>query len=731
VFGEIGYRNRSDDVAPTLTYGQEYFQRFEPLTAGDALKRVPSITFLSDVIESDGVRMRGLAPGYTQILVNGELVPGSNFDRSFFMDRIPAGLIERVEIVRSPSARRPADAMAGTLNIVLRDGYSLDGGYVRAGGLLFDDGEVKESLGGVWGGELGAGRFILGANVQGRYNPKEKQSFRYGDSPENNPNFATEEFDNREDQDDTRDGTDYSVNGTYSIELGEATDVELGGFYVLTDREERERSLEYDDPVAVTGPVPDGNLLTDASQFEDIDQENYSLTAKIDREWSAGESRLAVGFARFDESLEGYEDGIDFEEAPAIYEGQLTTQDVVDDELTVKGSHTFPLTPAVGLEIGVFWQQKDRDTDILEAGQESEIVEDLSGWLPSQRAPREFRGDFEAFEAVPGGVSKIEEDRVDAYALLAGEADRLAWEAGIRYETTDSSITDGTVDPSIASDDADYDFFLPSAHLRYDVTDADRLLASVARTVRRPEFDFLSPALLEAELGDNDLLGNAQLEPEVAWGVDLGYERRIGTAGIIGMNVFYRDVEDLIELANTGVEGSEGPGTFVLQPTNAGDGEVYGIELDLSTPLSFVGLDDTGLFLNYSWLDSDIDDVFGSRQFNDQSDYVYNVGFIQDLPAVAAAFGVTYRKQGDAFGRIVGEEVETEYDADLEVFVEKRIGESLTIRAVGSNLLDAEKKEAFNKFDTIEDQADRSFDEYELESEAAGAFYQLMVRYAF
>src|SRR5688500_3288336 len=103
VQAEIGFRNRSDAAEPVLIYDEEYFQRFEPLTAGDALKRVPSVTFLSDVLESDGARLRGLDPGYTQILINGEKVPGSNTDRSFFLDRIPAELIDRVEIVRSNS----------------------------------------------------------------------------------------------------------------------------------------------------------------------------------------------------------------------------------------------------------------------------------------------------------------------------------------------------------------------------------------------------------------------------------------------------------------------------------------------------------------------------------------------------------------------------------------------------------------------------------------------------
>lgn len=215
VIAGIGYRDRTDTPEPVLKYGTDYFQRFEPLTAGDALKRVPSVTFLSDVIESDAPRLRGLPPGYTQILINGERVPGGSADRSFFLDRIPAELISSVEIVRSSSARRTGDAVAGSLNINLRDGYELNGGYVRAGGLYYDDKEIEPSLGLVWGGQVGPGRLLLGANLQGRHNPKQKKSLRYGDSPENNADYVTDDFDNREDQSDTRDGKDYSFNGSY------------------------------------------------------------------------------------------------------------------------------------------------------------------------------------------------------------------------------------------------------------------------------------------------------------------------------------------------------------------------------------------------------------------------------------------------------------------------------------------------------------------------------------
>lgn len=734
VLGSIGYRNRSEDQAePVLSYDSEFFQRFEPLTAGDALKRVPSVTFLSDVIESDGARLRGLPPGYTQILINGEKVPGSNADRSFFLDRIPAELIDRVEIVRSSSARRTGDAVAGTLNIKLRDGYELDGGYLRAGGLYYDDKELEPSVGGVFGGALGPGRFLLGANFQGRHNPKKKFSLRYDDSPENNPNFATDDFNNREDQVDTRDGKDYSFNATYDIK-GDTTDVSLNGFYVHTDRTETERSLEYNHPTNINGPIratPPGNLTVDNANVATINQDNYSVNGKLAHRWSGGETSLKIGYAYFDEDRFETEYEVEFDRALPRFTGDQTLTGITDKELSVRLEHEIALGEDTKLLFGGLWQDKDRSTAITEAPRDryNLTAANRQGYDQFTRNPTEFVRPFGAFVPAVGGINTIEEKRLDGFMLIEGDMPGVKWEAGVRYETTDLTIVDLT--PPATRIDNDYARLLPSASVKVDVGARGRVTASIARTSRRPEFNFISPAQLDAELGDNDLLGNPLLDPETAWGFDLGFEQRLGRAGIAGINVFYRKVNDLIELTNTGVEGSEGAGTFVYQPQNIGDGKVWGIEFDLSTDLGFVGLPDTGVFGNISWLDSKIIDEFGKRRFNGQSEYVYNFGVIQDIPSIGAAFGATYRKQGGAFDRTVGEEVFTSYGADLEIFVEKRFGKSFTIRAVGANLLNGAKRETFNKFTTIEDQNDRSFDEYELESEKAGPVFQLMARYAF
>ena len=719
VTGQPAMRNRTDDVVPTLSYDLDYFQRFEPLTVGDALRRVPSVTFLSDVLESDGARLRGLDPGYTKILIDGEEVPGSGVDRSFFVDRIPAELIERVEVVRSSSANHSGDAVAGTINIVLRDALSLDGGYIRLGALMFPDSEYGEfggTYGAVWGGQVGEGRMLLGANVQDRRNPKDKYSIRY-DEPGGT-------IDNTEVQTDVRDGTDYAFNASYEVPLAGGL-LDLSGVFVRTDRYQDEDSFEYDG-----GVETNDNLVLINDNDLDIRTDNLSLRGRYEREMLGGESSFKLGYATIDDQQYEFEAESEYlrDGTPFPDEDRFTldtqTVDIQDEEWKAAVEHKIDLSGDMELEFGVQANWKTRDSLITETPR-------IRFNVPNAPAPRPAVPPFGASSPVTGGDATIEENRIDPYVMVSGNSGALRWEAGLRYETTDVTITDRTVPAAQQVTENDYGEFLPSFSLRWRLNDTDRVIFSAARTVRRPNFDRLSPALLEEEFGDSDFVGNPDLQPETAVGFDLGFERRLGRRGVVGINAFYRVITDLIEETNTGVEGSAGPGTFIYTVDNVGDGTVYGLEFDLSTPLDFIGMDSTGVFLNYSWLDSEITDFAGERRFNGQSDFVFSAGFTQDLPTWGAAFGATYRKQGDAYDRVLAEEVRTSYGADLEVFLEKRIGENVVVRLTGSNLLDSSKDEVFDKFDSVGDQLARDYDEYEVETESAGPVYQLVMRIAF
>jgi outer membrane receptor protein involved in Fe transport len=730
VKGEIIYRDRSDAIAPTLSYDLEYFQRFEPLTAGDMLKRVPSVAFVSDVLEYDGARLRGLDPGYTQVLINGKKVPGAGADRSFFVDRIPAEMVERIEIVRSTSANRSGDAVAGAINIVLRNAYEFDGGYSRLGGLYFDDGKVKPTYGAVTSGEFAGGRVLAGFNVQGRYNPKQKRSDRYEE--------PSGDYVDREDQSDIRNGTDYSANASYSRPLGDGQ-LRLDAMYVMTDRDEDEKSTEY---VDATGTAL-SQLASYNEQFVAIDQHNAALGIGYAFDMAGGESEIDLDYALFDDGRFDTEEEIRYragQNPPRFrdYQGTRVLTDGEDTELSLKLSHE-RVVGAAEMEFGVDFGDKDRNSTLSTA----EVEADGAG-LP-----------LPAYVEFEHERSRIGERRVDPYLMFSGDTGSFDWEAGIRYERTDAEVRSAG-----ERHDSQYSAVLPSAHLRWNLSDQDRLSFSLGRTLRRPNFNQLLPVLLEGEFGDNDFIGNPLLEPETANGVDIGFERRLGLQGIVGINVFYRDVQNLIEVVNTGEASDEavgdyedeveeflddhpgaGPATpgypsfdpdsFVYSVANVGDGSVYGVEFDLSTPLSAFGLDDTGVFLNYSWLDSRVDDALGERRFNDQAKSVLNVGFIQDLVSWDAAFGASYRHQGDAFSRVLAEEVATQYGADLEVFVEKRFGKQMALRLTGSNLLNASKDEQFNKFDTLGEQIERDFDEYEVETESAGPVVQLIARYTF
>lgn len=727
VQGEIAYRDRTSDIAPTLVYDLEYFQRFEPSTVGDMLKRVPGMTFVgSDIMEFDGAMMRGMAAGYTQVLINGKKVPGAGDDRSFWVDRIPAEMVDHIEILRSNSANRSGDAIAGTINIVLRDAYVFDGSYVRLGVNRWDDGEVNPTFGAVTSDDALGGRVLVGVNVQDRYRAKIKRSDRFSDP-------SMEELVSWEDQNEVKDGRDYSANVSYTTDVGDSGRLSIDGFYVKTDRDVSEvsREVEYDDEDVIESNVPG---------LSPIKQKNWGIGAEYRFDMAGGTTEFDVDYARFeDDSAESEEKHEYVNGEWDASEAEASAVDAKDSETSFKIAHKRP-AGAAELEFGVDYRRKKRDITYTNYEWEGEE-----------------EGDPVIYELDGTIGSLIEETRIDPYVMLTGRGDRFSWEAGLRYETTKSDIgyrEDGEVEGASSKD---YNELLPSLHLKWDLTDTTRLSLSLAKSVKRPNFNELIPALLDGEFGDNDYIGNPQLDPETANGIDLGFERRLGKHGVFGVNVFYRDVKNLIELVNTGQWSEDAqdsyeddleefladnpgateddfefdPESWLFTSANIGDGKVYGIEFDLSTPLTALGMPNTGVFLNYSYLDSKVTDVIGERRFNDQARSVYNIGFIQDLPSLAASFGATYRKQGDAFSRILAEEVTVSYGDDLEVFVEKRFGQTLSLRLSAANLLDAAKDEVFHKFDNQADQIDRDYDEYELETEEAGPSYQLVMRWAF
>lgn len=699
VNGRLTFRNRTTDVNPVLAYDLEYFQRFEPVSVGDMMRRVPGVTFTSDVLEYDGVQMRGLPPGFTNVTINGRRAPGGEADGSFFVDRIPAELVERVEIVRAPRADEPSDGIAGTLNIVTKEGRTFQGGFLRAGMLLNEDGGLRPSASAAYAGSIGPTTYWAALNYQQRRNPKRKVSYRFGAAVPLDADESNAEFSDLELQSDTRDGTDISGNFEIDAPIGGGR-LRLSGLFVDTDRDEDETSTTFEDfPLELDGVEV---------QRERISQQTYALTADARFPVGPGELGAAAGWSGFREDT-----GVAVDEDAELVERETLAID--DDEFSGTLSYSVGPSESWRLKFGVDFLRKERDG-----------------------ANRTFEIDngVEEEETLPGSIFSIRETRWNPYARLTlRPAAALTIDAGLRYETSSRRTTS---DGGAAR--LDEDSLNPSLHFRYAPGARDQFRLSIARTMRRPDYDLVSPYRQEEEPGDEDeLVGNPLLRNQRAWGVDLGYERRLPGNGIVGINLFYRDISRLIELVATGEAPQNGEPGNVYQPRNIGDGEVWGVEFDLSTPLGFVGLPDTGVFANYTYLDSRTTDPFTGerRRFNNQPRHVYNIGFIHNVRPWDLSFGASLSGRSNAFESNFDETVELRYSPDLEAFVERRFGRSVVLRLSAQNLLNRTKRELFRKYDgdsfdeILENRANGDLDEFEIERERSGRLFQATLRVAF
>ena len=705
VTGQIFFRNRTADPNPVLSYDLEYFQKFEPVSVGEMLKRVPGATFTSDVLEYDQVQFRGLPGGFTNVLINGRRAPGGESDGTFFVDRIPAELVERIEIVRAPRPDQPSDGVAGTLNVITKESASFEGGFGKIGALLNTrDGVFRPSAAAAFAGKIGEKTdYWIALNYQKRRNPKSKVSYRFDDVPVTDDkrfpgdpaksNYVTDpEFHDFEAQSDTRDGSDLSGSAEITTRFGDGGRLRLNGFFVDTHRDEDEQSVTLEDADLDF----DGVEL----QKERIKQQTYAITADARVPLSDSfELGLAGGWNQYRENtrtsvFEGdnendYSD-VDLDEEETLH--------IKDSEWsgTLFGNYE---AGAFKLKIGSDFLFKTRD------GLNDGVLTDI------------FR---------------IRENRYSPYARLTYDlGSSLTIDGGARYEIVDRKVTATT-----ASAKYNTGILNPSLSVRWSPTSADQFRASVARTIRRPDYDLLSPIEYDETPGDDDTTtGNPDLRNQSAWGVDVGYERRIGGSGIAGVNFFYRDITDLIELVATRDNGAGQD----FRPQNIGDGQAWGVEFDLSAPLTFLGMPDTGVFANYTYLDSSTTDPFTGqkRRFNAQPHHVYNVGFIQTVKAADVSFGATISGRSKSLESNFDETVELHYDPDLEAFVEKRIGKHIVLRVSAQNLLDRVKYEEFRKYDgdsleeILQNRAAGDLDEYEIEREHSGPLVQFTIRAAF
>ena len=109
------YDERREDTATKIVVTAEEIRKFGDTQILDVMKRLPGVT-----VQNNAIRLRGLGSGYTQILIDGERPPPG-----FSIDNLSPDLVERIEIIRAATAEYSTQAVAGTVNIVMKKKFSV------------------------------------------------------------------------------------------------------------------------------------------------------------------------------------------------------------------------------------------------------------------------------------------------------------------------------------------------------------------------------------------------------------------------------------------------------------------------------------------------------------------------------------------------------------------------------------------------------------------------------
>ncbi|MBB6086001.1 TonB-dependent receptor [Wenzhouxiangella marina] len=282
--------------------------------------------------------------------------------------------------------------------------------------------------------------------------------------------------------------------------------------------------------------------------------------------------------------------------------------------------------------------------------------------------------------------------------------ERLRLSAGARMEDWDQSVTtfalfDPNAEPILAElEETD---LLPAAALTWYLTDRQQLRVGFAETLIRPDFKELSPAPFTDPVLNREVIGNENLQPSAVTHYDLRWEFYPSPDELVSLGVFYKLIDQPIEL--TVEPGVEQRLTF----TNALEAENFGIEFEARQQLAPLArrwpalgwLDRFFVAGNLSWIESEISiDELGiltssSRALQGQSPYIINVQLGYDDPDRGLSATLLFNQVGARIAEVgvLGAPDKEESPApQLDFIIQYRWRDWLGLKAKFGNLLDSD-----------------------------------------
>ena len=649
---QTGTDLRRNAMVAKQVYGREELDKYGDTNALDVLKRLPGVN-----VQSGAPRMRGLGAGYTQILLNGDPAPPG-----FALDQLSPSQIERIEVTKGPTADQSAQAVAGSINIILKDAPRVSQRDLRLG-VNYSVNQPTANANLTLGEKLGAVALSLPISL-----------FQWrGDN-----RFATDRF----------------MLGSDSLpaaSLQVATQDFWGNGFNLGPR--INWKIRDEETLSVQSFIQKGHWNNATAYRSDV----LSGTPVLDDDnaadgmWENIRSNLQW-INRFSDTQR-----IEIKVGVNLSEGTFDTRTL---------RNALPYLRTVG---------DNTDRGITQGGKYSQLLGDehtlTTGWDLEWRRRDEERAvtrlgvpQLPEFEGQPFAA------RIRRTALFIQDEWELSaqWSTyfGLRSEQIRTESRGTGIDAVNVSR-----VLTPLWHINYKFDQAgsspgrDMVRASITRSYKAPDLNALlarpalsslypDPATRNTELSP-DRVGNPQLKPELALGLDVSYEKYLSAGGLVSIGFFHRSIDDLIRNVTTSQNTSwASVPRWVVQPQNFSEAKTSGVEFEIKGRAGELmpGWFDPKLGLNLrgslSVYRSRVDALSGpDNRLDGQQPWSGNLGFDHRFAGWPLTIGATLGyTPGYMTQQTELQSLDQGRTRSLDVFAQWVFSRSLSLRAFGNNL---------------------------------------------
>jgi len=634
------YDPRRDDTASKTVISNAEIMKYGDTNVFDVLKRAPGVTVIGN-----SIRMRGLG-NYTQVLVNGERPPPG-----FSLDTLPPEQIERIEMIRAASAEFSMQAIAGTVNIVLKKVVAKAQRDLRANLSRADDQRDALLLGTLANRTGNLSWFVNG--VMGR---TLRDAPSGGDDDFTNAQGAVTQ--QRDWWRRNRSGNSFlGVQPRLSWKLPGDDQLNANAF-IQVGRSRGDSRTEYTNTIGQFSN-PD---------YVDLTSRNVSRTRFFGGElnWVA-----KLGGGKLDAKLN-------------VAQGKVTNDNA---------SLSATVDDAVVL---------DRDSDstsdydtVSSTGKYTRTMFDghalATGWEVNRQATQD---DVLRVEGIVGTTQRVItehfEPRVLRYAAFAQDEWNVTrnWSIylGARWEAirTDSEGT------GLVATQSKSHVLSPVAQTLYKFPDKSgrQLRLALTRTYKAPSTQQLTARRYEAAENTRfnpDSSGNPDLRPELANGIDITYEHFFAPSAVFSVGTSQRRIRDYIRTRLT----QDARGLWLNQPLNDGKATVRTLDIELKFPLKAVLKNgpnvDLRASVNKNW--SQVETVPGpDNRLDQQVPLSANLG--ADYRADKQTFGASLAyRQGSPVRASAEQTIRLFQRRDLDAYWLYKFNPGLQLRLSANNLL--------------------------------------------